>query len=142
MKNRSVPTDTVLPHVMYQNLPEAIDWLVKTFGFSEHYRYGNPVSGAQVRFGNTYLMLKQARGGASPKQLGYGTQMLTLFVTDVDAHHCHAKEAGATIVEELNETCYGERQYGVVDLDGHLWLFSQHAQDLSPDQWGAQIAKR
>jgi uncharacterized glyoxalase superfamily protein PhnB len=38
-------------------------------------------------------------------------------------------------------TVYGERQYGVEDLGGHRWLFSQHAWDLSPDEWGAQIAQ-
>jgi hypothetical protein len=33
MKNRSVPTDIVLPHVVYQNISEAITWLTETFGF-------------------------------------------------------------------------------------------------------------
>lgn len=141
MKNRSVPVDTVLPHVMYLNVAEAIDWLTTTFGFSEHYRYGDPVGGAQMRFGNAYFMLKQSRGGSSPKELGYGTQMLTLFVNDVDTYYQHVKATGAKIVEELNESCYGERQFGVVDLDGHFWLFSQHARDLSPAEWGAQLAE-
>jgi uncharacterized glyoxalase superfamily protein PhnB len=36
-----------------------------------------------------------------------------VFVEDVDAHYDRAKLAGAKIVEELNETAYGERQYGV-----------------------------
>jgi uncharacterized glyoxalase superfamily protein PhnB len=45
-------------------------------------------------------------------------------------------------VEELNETFYGERQYGAEDLEGHHWLFSRHARDVSPDEWGATIAGR
>jgi uncharacterized glyoxalase superfamily protein PhnB len=48
--------------------------------------------------------------------------------------------AGRNRREDLNETCYGERQYGVEDLDGHRWLFSQHAKDASPNEWGATIA--
>ena len=32
-KNRSVPVDTVLPHVIYQNLGEAMAWLTRAFGF-------------------------------------------------------------------------------------------------------------
>ena len=28
------------------------------------------------------------------------------------------------------------------DLDGHHWLFSQHARDLSPDEWGVIMAGR
>jgi hypothetical protein len=51
VKNRSVPADTVLPHVTYQNVADAIAWLTTAFGFSEHYRYGEPggpVQGAQM----------------------------------------------------------------------------------------------
>lgn len=141
-KNRSVPTDTLLAHISYQNLDEAIAWLTRVFGFVEHYRYGNPISGAQMHLGNAWMMVKSARAGsASPAQLGYGTQSLTIFVADVDAHFKRTKAEGARIVEELTETIYGERQYGVEDLDGHHWLFSQHARDLSPEEWGATIAR-
>jgi uncharacterized glyoxalase superfamily protein PhnB len=140
-KNRSVPTETVLPHIAYQNVADAIVWLTRTFGFAEHYRYGEPISGAQMYLGDIYIMLKSAPPGqASPAQLGYGTQSLTVFVDDVDAHFRRAQSEGAKIVEDLNETCYGERQYGVEDLEGHHWLFSRHAKDLSPDEWGAKIA--
>jgi uncharacterized glyoxalase superfamily protein PhnB len=143
--NRSVPADTLLPHVIYQDVAAAIAWLTKTFGFSEHYRYGEAgglISGAQMHLGNAWIMLRRARSGnASPAQLGYGTQSLTVFVDDVDAHFKRAKAAGAKIVEELNETVYGERQYGAEDLDGHHWLFSHHARDLSPDEWGAKVSE-
>jgi uncharacterized glyoxalase superfamily protein PhnB len=139
--NRSLPTDTVLPHIMYQDVAAAIEWLTRVFGFTEHYRYGEPPSGAQMHAGKACLMIKGARGNTTPAQLGYGTQSLTIFLDDVDAHYAKVKSAGAKIVEELHETVYGERQYGVVDLDGHHWLFSQHAHDLSPDEWGATIAK-
>ena len=143
--NRSVPANTVLPHVAYQNITSAISWLTNTFGFTEHYRYGEPggaISGAQMHLGNAWIMLKAARAGwGSPAQLGHGTQSLTVFVEDVDAHFRRAKSAGAKIVEDLNESIYGERQYGVEDLEGHHWLFSQHARDVSPDKWGARVSE-
>jgi uncharacterized glyoxalase superfamily protein PhnB len=142
-KNRSVPTDTVLPHVMYACIPDALTWLERVFGFVEHYRYGEPrgpVSGAQVYAGKACIQLSRARGFKIPSQLGHGTQYLTVFVEDVDTHYAHTKEEGARIVEALNETVYGERQYAVEDLEGHRWLFSQHAKDLSPEEWGATLA--
>jgi uncharacterized glyoxalase superfamily protein PhnB len=139
--NRSLPTDTVLPHIMYQDVAEAVAWLTRVFGFTEHYRYGDPVSGAQMFASKACIMIKSARGEATPAQLGYGTQSLTIFVEDVDAQFARVQSAGARIVEDLQETIYGERQFGVEDLDGHHWLFSQHARDLSPDAWGATIAK-
>ncbi|MFZ0589511.1 MAG: hypothetical protein WAM39_03445 [Bryobacteraceae bacterium] len=40
ISNRSVPVDSVLPHVVYRNVADAIAWLTKAFGFTEHYRYG------------------------------------------------------------------------------------------------------
>jgi uncharacterized glyoxalase superfamily protein PhnB len=142
MRNRSVPSDTVLPHIAYQNITSALAWLSANFGFTEHYRYGEPVSGAQMILGGACIMLKAARPDfRSPAQTGWQTQSLTVFVDDVDAHFARAKSAGARIVEELHETCYGERQYGVEDLEGHHWLFSRHAHDVSPDKWGATVTK-
>ena len=142
LENRSVPPDTILPHVEYQDLAAAVAWLTKTFGFIEHYRYGDPISGAQLHMGNAWIMVNQADPDtSSPAKLGYGTQSLTVFVDDVDAHFHNSQAAGAKIVEDLHVTEYGERQYGVEDLDGHHWLFSRHARDISPDQWGATIAQ-
>ncbi|MGH9743831.1 MAG: VOC family protein [Candidatus Acidiferrum sp.] len=142
IENRSVPTDTVLPHVAYQDLAGAIAWLSKAFGFREHYHYGEPISGAQVHLGNAWMMLESAHARrTSPAKLGYGTQSLTVFIDDVEAHYQRAKAAGAKIVEEPHETVYGEFQYAAKDLEGHHWLFSRHAKDLSPDAWGARIVE-
>jgi uncharacterized glyoxalase superfamily protein PhnB len=141
IENRSLPTDTVLPHVTYRDLAKAIAWLGKVFGFREHYRYGQPLSGAQVHLGKACIMLNQEQEGrASPAQFGYGTQSLTVFVEDVEAHFQRAKAAGAKILEEPHETVYGEFQYAAEDLDRHHWLFSRHAKDLSPEDWGATVA--
>jgi uncharacterized glyoxalase superfamily protein PhnB len=146
MKNRSVPVDTVLPHLYYRDLAGAIEWLKNTFGFIEHYRYGDPakglVDGAQLRMGNAYVMVSGFRGNrSSPAEAGIETQSLTIFLDDVDAHYRKVKATGARLTEQLHETVYGELQYGVLDVEGHAWLFSQHAKDLSPTEWGATIAK-
>jgi uncharacterized glyoxalase superfamily protein PhnB len=142
ISNRSLPTDTVLPHIAYRDLQQAIPWLSKAFGFVEHYRYGDPISGAQMSAGNAWIMLESVRDKrATPKQLGFGTQSLTIFIEDIHAHFEQAKTAGVTIVEDLHQTVYGELQYAVEDLDGHHWLFSRHALDLSPQQWGATVSQ-
>src|SRR5664279_2652596 len=94
MQNRSVPAGIILPHIVYENLSAAIDWLVRVFGFTEHYRYGDPVQGAQLHLGNAYIMVRTARGPQkSPASLGFGTQSLTVFVEDVEARGCggHAR---------------------------------------------------
>jgi uncharacterized glyoxalase superfamily protein PhnB len=140
LKNRSVPVDTVLPHVHYQILGEAMAWLTRAFGFQEYYRYGPGPSGGQMWAGKAAIQVRQAgHGERSPAQLGYGTQSLTVFVDDVDAHYAQAKAAGTRILEEPHETAYGEYQYAAADLDGHHWLFSRHVKDRSPEEWGATV---
>src|SRR5215472_6538989 len=111
LRNRSVPIDTVLPHVTYKDLPEAIQWLTGNLGFVEDYRYGDPVSGAQIHLGHACIQVNQARGEyRSPAELGFGTQSLTVFVEDVEEHYARVKASGGAVIEELHETVYGELQ--------------------------------
>lgn len=144
LKNRSVPADIILPHVTYHDLDAAIDWLKRVFGFTEHYRYGgDAVQGGQMHLGDAWIMVNRARPGrSSPAHVGCETQSLTVFVEDVDAHFEKTKSEGAEIVEDLHVTEYGERQYGVVDIEGHHWLFSRHAKDVSPEEWGAVLSDK
>jgi uncharacterized glyoxalase superfamily protein PhnB len=141
MHNRSVPTSTMLAHLCYRDLAPASDWLARVFGFNEYYRYGDPLSGIQMFLGGAHIMLSGPRESRSetPAKLGCGTQMLTIIVPDVQAHYANTKLHGATIWEDLHETVYGEFQYGVTDLEGHRWLFSQHARDVDPASWGATV---
>ena len=143
MHNRSVPTNTLIPHLVYRSVPDAGAWLTRVFGFTEHFRYGDPVSGIQMRLGDAYLMLTGPRettaspATGSPTTVGANTQFLTIMVPNVDAHHLHTQQEHVPIWEELHETVYGERQYGATDLDGHRWIFSQHVRDRAPEDWGA-----
>lgn len=142
MNNRSVPVNTVLPHIVYRDVAQASAWLHRVFGFTEHYCYGAPPAGAQLFHGEAWIMIEQAREGRdTPSHLGLYTQMLTIFVIDVDAHYARSQREGAVIVEAINDTIYGERQYAVSDLDGHRWLFSQHAKDIAPEDWGAVVTR-
>lgn len=140
MNNRSVPVSTVLPHLVYRDLSDACDWLSRVFGFKEHFRYGQPVSGIQMFLGDAIIMISGPRERTqSPAVLGFNTQTITVIVADVNAHYAKSRQQGATIWEELHVTIYGERQYGVEDLEGHRWLFAEHARDVSPEEWGATI---
>lgn len=144
LSNRSVPARTLLPHVVYDNVAEASRWLASTFGFREHFRYGDPAdpSGAQVHLGDAWIMLRKSRpGSATPVNAGFETQSLTIFIEDVDAHHERSQLSGARIVEDLHVTEYGEHQYAVLDFAGHHWLFSRHVRDVNPEEWGAVVAE-
>jgi uncharacterized glyoxalase superfamily protein PhnB len=87
LKNRSVPTDAILPHITHENIAEAITWLTNALGFTEHYHYGAPVAGAQMSAGGAWIMLNSAQARrASPAKAGWTTQSLTIFVDDVAEH--------------------------------------------------------
>jgi uncharacterized glyoxalase superfamily protein PhnB len=143
MQNRSVPANVVLPHIVYEDVAGAIAWMVEVFGFREHFRYGPPDApqGAQIHLGEAWVMLSSAREGrGSPVRLGGWTQSLTVFVEDVEAHCARTKAQGAKVVEDLHETEYGKLQYAAEDLERHLWIFSRHARDVAPEEWGAVVS--
>src|SRR3989475_12471029 len=39
--NRSMPSSTVIPVLVYPDVTEAVDWLCSTFGFTERLRIGS-----------------------------------------------------------------------------------------------------
>jgi uncharacterized glyoxalase superfamily protein PhnB len=49
-----------------------------------------------------------------------------VYVDDVDAHFKRAKQAGATILGELEDGFPG-RRYRAEDLEGHRWMFLQRS---------------
>jgi uncharacterized glyoxalase superfamily protein PhnB len=67
----------------------------------------------------------------NPKDLGQATQILYVYVEDVDKHCEHARKAGATIKQEPADQFYGDRRYGAVDLEGHEWFFASRVRELS-----------
>ena len=46
-------------------------------------------------------------------------------IENVDKHFERARNAGAKIIEEPEETFYGHRRYGAEDPEGHQWYFVQ-----------------
>jgi uncharacterized glyoxalase superfamily protein PhnB len=59
------------------------------------------------------------------REVPYIIDGLHVLVDDVDAHFRRARDAGATILSELQDQPHGERAYRVEDLEGHRWMFAQ-----------------
>ena len=66
--------------------------------------------------------------GEGDARFNQGARRYSLYVVveDPDAHHARAKEAGATIERELNDTDYGSREYSVRDPEGNRWSFGTY----------------
>lgn len=141
------PTPTGWPRIsssiFYQDASKAIDWLCEVFGFEIRIKVegeNGRIEHSELEFGDGLMMVGSAGGRtdrqmplpcASPLSLGgMNTQVLCIFVDDVDAHCAKAREAGAVIADEPHTNDYGDdywtdRSYRAVDLEGHHWWFMQ-----------------
>ena len=125
----------ITPYLYYEDVSKALGWLGQAFGFRERLRMPGPdgiVSHAEIELADGVVML--GRPGAdyrNPKHLGGVTQNIYVYVDDVDKHFERAKRAGAAILSEPQDQFYGDRRYGVEDLEGHHWFFAQHIRDVA-----------
>ncbi|HXN25069.1 MAG TPA: VOC family protein [Candidatus Dormibacteraeota bacterium] len=142
--NRSAPTATVVPVLVYEDVAKAIDWLCGAFGFSERLRAARPdgrVAHAQLSVSEGAVMLGAPGAEFKPPRSDEVNQYVLVHVEDVDGHCEQAKRFGGRIVQPPTDMPFGERVYTAEDLGGHRWTFSQSIADVAPEQWGATEAK-
>ncbi len=143
-----MPSSTVIPVLVYEDVSEAVEWLVDTFGFTERWRAGN--HRAQLAIGDGAVMIGERRVAdvhessdptvfRAPRR-GEVSHSLMVRVEDVDAHFAQARARGARILRAPVDFPYGERQYTAEDLAGHRWTFSQSVADVAPEEWGGSTA--
>ena len=68
--NRSAPPVSVTPVLTYPNVTEAVEWLVRVFGFEERVRIGDHRS--QLSFGNGALIVADDSGDRRSPTVGAG----------------------------------------------------------------------
>ena len=120
---------TITPYLLYEDGEAAIDFLARAFGFREVHRSLGAAGGLHAELevpphgGRVYLG-QPPEGFRNPREAGR-TSLVYVLVDSVDAHHDRAKQAGATVVEELTETPFGHRRYTCEDPQGHQWCFAE-----------------
>jgi uncharacterized glyoxalase superfamily protein PhnB len=138
--NRSSPSATVVPVLIYEDVGKAIEWLIGAFGFTERLRAPGPggrVIHAQLTVKEGAIMIgAQGAEYRVPSPPGV-SQYVLVHVDDVDAHCTRAKDFGARIVRPPADAPFGERHYTAEDLAGHRWTFSQSVADVPLEAWGA-----
>ena len=145
----------ITPMISYEDAGAAADWLAHAFGFEEALRYtenSGKVSHVELRLGDGAIMLGSPPGYVNPLHLreteagrawnetAFVIDGVHVYVEDVDAHFAHAREAGATILSELEDQPFGDRQYRAEDLEGHRWMFATHVRDVPAEEWGAETS--
>jgi len=66
------------------------------------------------------------------------SHQIMLKVEDAAAVVARAREQGATVVGELRDWEYGERQATIDDVFGHQWVLTQTLVDTVPELWGGK----
>lgn len=137
--NRSIPSATVIPVLVYPDVRAAVEWLTTVFGFTERIRIGEDHR-SQMRIGQDgAVIIADVRGQRTPPTPGVETHLLKVRVEDVRAQYERVTSHGVPIVAELAEQPFGELQFTVDDLAGHRWEFCESVRDVAPEEWGGTV---
>lgn len=134
----------VVPMLAYEDGPAAMEWLATAFGFIEIVRMVDPdgrLSHGEMETSEDHrglIMLatptpdyqspshhrETCEAAARWSKAPYVIDGVLVHVDDLDAHFKRAREAGATILSEIETGGPGMR-YRAQDLEGHRWMFMQ-----------------
>jgi PhnB protein len=131
----------VIPMVAYEDGGAAMDWLSSAFGFRERARMveeDGRLSHGEMEAGEGMIMLatpspqyqgpkrhrEECEAARRWSEVPFIIDGVLVYVDDVDAHVERARDAGATILSEVESGGPGKR-YRAEDLEGHRWMFME-----------------
>jgi PhnB protein len=125
---KSEVTTQIIPYIFYRDVPAALEWLAKAFGFVETMREGLPSGGmhGEMTLDGQLIVMGQGakdRRMGSVRETGIATQGVFIYLANVDAQCERVRAAGAEIFRPLEDLPYG-RSYSARDLEGHPWFFT------------------
>ena len=136
---------TLSTAIAYRDPLAALKWLEQAFGFESTIVVMNPdgtLGHSEMRLGDGMIMVGSEwdERHRSPASIGgMNTQSIHVQLTDgIDAHCERARAAGAVITREPADQFYGDRVYGALDPEGHVWSFGQTFSAMSLDEMAKQ----
>jgi PhnB protein len=113
---------TVAPYIFAQDAERLIGFLVQAFDGQESCRTmrGDVIANSHVRIGTATLMVSEATEHFPPSRASF-----YLYVANADETMQRAISVGASLVMEVADMPYGDRQGGVADPSGNIWWVSQ-----------------
>lgn len=141
----------LIPHLVCDPCPEAIEFYKKAFGAEEMMRVAEPEKGrimhAALRIEDDLLFLSDdfpefcADGQSnSPKALGGSPVTIHRYVKDCDEAVKQAEQAGATVTMPPEDMFWGDRYAVVVDPFGHSWSLATHVREVSEEELSSAVA--
>ncbi len=132
-----MPQSAVIPVLGYPDVEKATRWLCEAFGFTLRWQAGNHRAHLNAGDGAVTVTEQALEGVHRLPGERYHSHSVMVRVENVDAHYERSKMQGALILDPPANYPYGERQYTVEDIAGHVWTFSQTIADVAPEEWGA-----
>ena len=128
----TTPPPTVWPTLRARDARALIRFLVDAFGFEEVVVWGDQPDGsgdvvhAELAWpaGGGVMLGSVREGGIWTVQPG--TTGCYVVTDDPDGVHDRAASAGAEVVQPLNDTDYGSREFTARDPEGNLWSFGTY----------------
>jgi uncharacterized glyoxalase superfamily protein PhnB len=140
---RAVPEGhhTVTPQLTLDNATKAIDWYAKALGATEVSRAvgsDGKILHAEIRIGDSPIMLNDAMGAKGPKAFGGSPASLFIYVEDCDALFNRATAAGAKVPDgpmgQMQDQFWGDRAGSIIDPEGYTWTIATHKEDLTREE--------
>ncbi|HZC47282.1 MAG TPA: VOC family protein [Candidatus Acidoferrum sp.] len=133
-------TPSVVPALSYEDVPAAVEFLTRAFGFRERAEarltgHGFVLAWMDVGDGLISLSTSGGHGRSSPRTTSAITQSVKVYVDGIDGHFARAKAAGAVVISEPGDKFWGGRVYEAKDLEGHYWEFSERNRELDATEW-------
>ena len=131
---------SVTPSLMVDGAAKAIDFYKKALGAEELSRFPGPdgrIMHAEIRIGDSVIMLGDEmpeQGGKGPKSYGGTPVSFFVYGENVDAAWKRAVDAGARIIQPLEDQFWGDRTGCLEDPFGHHWWLAQRIQELTPEE--------
>lgn len=143
----------LVPHLVYENVKAAVEWLTTRFNFveMEAYRKVGPdgmVYHAEMLTGKqgSRFLLGPPGGNIAetPLRTGRDSMAMHVYVNNIDEHFENSRKAGVQVVAPCDWTLaidqpemqfYGDLVYWALDCDRHYWVFHQRVHDIAPQDW-------
>ena len=147
-ENKALPDGMhiITLHLVVRDAARATDWYKAALGTQERGRI--PVPGGkymqiELWFGDSVVMLADEfpeAGMLSPVAIGGTSVVLHASTENVEALWKRAVDAGATVLQPLQDQFCGDRSGQIVDPFGYCWGLAQHVRDVSREEIARQAA--
>jgi PhnB protein len=142
----STAQHTITVHLVVRGADRAANWYAQALGAEERGRVPVPdgrFMQIELRFGDSTVMIADEfpeMGVVSPLTVGGVYSTLSIHTDDVEALWERARQAGAEVLQPLQDMFWGDRHGEIIDPFGHKWALAQHVRDVPADEVRAAAA--